>query len=78
MANRDSGPPGQTPDPAASGDGARERGSSQTRAPGIEELPCKLQTPPTPHQGQSPSSLVIEVVAFELGHVALEGGDVLA
>lgn len=34
-------------------------------------------TPPTLIR-QSPSSLVIEVVTFELGHVALEGGDVLA
>lgn len=33
---------------------------------------------PPPNQGQAPSSLVIKVVAFELGHVALEGGDVLA
>ena len=33
---------------------------------------------PPPSWGQGPFSLVIKVVAFELGHVALEGGDVLA
>lgn len=33
---------------------------------------------PPPNWGQDPFLLVIKVVAFELGHVALEGGDVLA
>lgn len=115
------GYPAQLPDPAASGDRARQTGGSQAKEDDLSgwsssdvkrhlhgsvgraratpdlggcefklhkrcrnylKLKNKKSLPynplPPPNEGQDPSSLVIKVVALELGHVAFEGGDVLA
>lgn len=66
--------------PPASGDTAKNSNGPQLKKPTRGKMTYK-QPAPLPTSGpfpEDPTSLVIKVVALELGHVALEGGDVLA